>query len=64
MRVKPTAQHVALLATNLQGNHQANAVIDSKTGACLEYKHQIKGPTKAIWEMFFANEIGRLAQGS
>ena len=25
--------------------------------------HLIKGPTKAIWENSFANEIGRLAQG-
>ena len=25
--------------------------------------HLVKGPTKAIWENSFANEIGRLAQG-
>ena len=32
-RVEPMAQHVALLATNLQGQHQANIVIDLTTGA-------------------------------
>ena len=34
-RVEPTAQHVAVLATNLQGHHQANIVIDPTTGASL-----------------------------
>ena len=27
-------------------------------------RHLAKGPTKAIWENSFANEIGRLAQGA
>ena len=57
------AQHVAVLATNIQGHHQANFFIDPTTGASLEYGHLIKGPTKSIWENSFANEIGRLAQG-
>ena len=48
-RVDPMAQHAAVLATNLQGNHQANVVIDPTTGASLEYRHLIKGPTKSIW---------------
>ena len=56
-------QHVEVIATNLKGHHQANVVIDPKTGALLEYRHLIKGTTKAIWENSFANEIGRLAQG-
>ena len=56
-------QHVAILATNLQRHHQANFVIDPKTGASLEYRNLVKGPTKAIWESSFAHEIGRLAQG-
>ena len=47
-RVEPMAQHVALLATNMQGNHQANVVIDPTTGVSLEYRHLIKGPTKSI----------------
>ena len=47
--VDPMAQHVSVLATKLQVNHQANVVIDSTTGASLEYGHLIKGPTKAIW---------------
>ena len=62
-QVEPMAQHVAVLATNMQGNHQENVVIDSTTGASLEYKHLTKGPTKAIWENSFADEIGQLAQG-
>ena len=57
------AQHVAVIAKNLQGHHQSNIVIDPTTGASLEYRHIIKGPTKSIWENSFANEIGRLAQG-
>ena len=51
------AQHVAILATNLQGYHQENVVIDPTTGASLEYRNLVKGPNKAIWENSFANEI-------
>ena len=57
------AQHVAILATNLQGHHQANFVIDPTTGTSLEHRNLVKGPTKAIWENSFENEIGQLAQG-
>ena len=57
------AQHVAILARNRQVNHQANVVIDLTTGASLEYRHLVKGPTKSILGNSFANEIGRLAQG-
>ena len=32
-RVEPMAQHVAVLAINLQGRHQVNVVIDLTTGA-------------------------------
>ena len=45
------AQHVEVLATNLQVHHQENVVIDPTTGASLEYMHLIKGLTKAIWEI-------------
>ena len=62
-RVEPMAKHIAVLATNLQGRHQSNVFIDPTTGASLEYMHLIKGPTKSIWEISFANEICRLAQG-
>ena len=62
-RVDPMAQHVAVLATNLQGHHQENVVIDPITGASLEYMHLIKGQTRDIWENSFANKIVRLAQG-
>ena len=51
-------QHAAILARNIQEHHQANIVIDPTTGASLEYRHLVKGPTKAIWENSFANEIG------
>ena len=57
------AQHVSVLSTNLRAHHQSNVVIDPKTVASLEYRHLIKGTTKAIWENSFANEIDRLAQG-
>ena len=50
-RVEPMAQHDEILARNLQGHHQANVVIDPTTGASLEYRHLIKGPTKDIWEI-------------
>ena len=59
----PMEQHVTVLATNLQGHHQANIVIDPTTGASLEYRHIIKGPTKAIRGNLFANKIYQLAQG-
>ena len=62
-RVEPMVQHFSILARNLQGHHQENVVIEPITGASLEYRHLVKGPTKAIWENSFANEIGRLAQG-
>ena len=32
-QVEPMAQHVAVLATNMQGDHQTNGVIDPETGA-------------------------------
>ena len=47
-RVEPMAQHIVLLATNLQGNHQANVVIDPTTGASVEYRRLIRGPNIAI----------------
>ena len=64
IRVEPMAQHFAILARNSQGNHQANVVIDLTTGASLEYRHLVKGPTKSICENSFANEIVRLSQGA
>ena len=61
-RVEPMAQHVAILARNLHGHHQANVFIDPTTGASLQYRHLVKGPTKAIWENSFADDIGLLAK--
>ena len=60
--LEPTAQHVALLVTNIKGHHQTNVVIEPTTGASLKYRHLIKEPTKAIWNNSFANKIGQLAQ--
>ena len=57
------AQDVSSISTKLQGNQQANVVIDPTTGASLEYRHLIKGPTKSNWEILLANKIRRLAQG-
>ena len=62
-RVEEMAQHVAVLEKNLQGHHQANVFIDPTTRASLEHRHLINGPTKAIWENSFANEIVHLVQG-
>ena len=45
---KKTAQKIAVLATNLQVNHQANVFIDPTTGASIEYRHLIERPTEAI----------------
>ena len=28
-----------------------------------EYRHMIRGPERKIWEIYFANELGQLAQG-
>ena len=50
-KVEPMSQHVAVLATNLQGNNQSNVAIEPTTGASLEYRHIIKGPPKAVWEI-------------
>ena len=61
--MEPTSQNVAVLATNLQGQHRANVFIDPTTGALLEYRHLIKVPTKSIWENLFENEIRRLEKG-
>ena len=52
MRVDPTAHHVAVIAKNMQEYHQANVVIYPTTGEYLEYRHLIKGPTKAVWVFF------------
>ena len=51
------AQHVTVLATNMQGQHQANVVIDPTTGELLEYRHLIKGPTKAIWAIHLQTKL-------
>ena len=52
------AQHVAVLSTNMEGHHQANVVIAPTAGASLEYRHIVKGTTKAIRENSFANATG------
>ena len=53
--VDPTEQHIAVIATNLQGHNQEIFFIDPTTGAFLEYRHISKGSTKYIWENPFAN---------
>ena len=55
------AQHVAILSRNFQGHHQENVVIDPTTGASLEYMHIVKGPTKAIRPISFADEFSQMA---
>ena len=46
------AQHVAVIAKNLQVHNKENVVIDQKTGASLEYRHLIKGPTKTLGKIY------------
>jgi len=42
----------------------AGAVLDSKTGELLEYRHLLKRPHyREVWGNAFGKEIGRLAQG-
>ena len=48
MIVETTTQHIAVLATNIQGQHQSNVFIDPTTGSSLEYRHLVKVPTRAI----------------
>ena len=43
--------------------HQMAPVIDSKTGASLEYRHLIKTAEKEVWKTALANEFGRLVNG-
>ena len=45
-------------------DHLAFAVIDEETGKALEYRDLIKlEKYKNVWEMSYANELGRLTQG-
>ena len=60
--MEPTEQHAEVITTNMQEHHQSIFVIESTTGESLEYRNLIEGPTKSIWEIFFANETGQLAQ--
>ena len=46
------ALHVAVLATNMQGNHQEMFFIYPTTGASIEYRNLIKGPNKVIMGKF------------
>ena len=55
--MEPLEKHVAVLAKNLQGHHQAIFVIEPTTGASLEYRYLIKVPTKTIWGKSFEIEI-------
>ena len=56
-RVEPMAQHIEILARNLQGHHQAIFFIDPTTGASLEYRHILKGPRKYIWDIHLQMEL-------
>ena len=42
--------------------HMGYPVINTDTGASLEYRHLIQGPDKDIWVKALANNFGRLAQ--
>ena len=45
-------------------SEMAAAVLDGDTGELMEYRHLMKNPKyKKIWEKYFGNEVGRLAQG-
>ena len=42
---------------------EAKSVTHPITGQAQEYRHLMKGDEKEIWNKFFANKLGRLAQG-
>ena len=42
---------------------EISSVLDPSTGVSLEYNELIKGPTATTWQISFANELGRLANG-
>ena len=52
----------SLTAQSLK-THEANAVTHQISGLAQEYRHLIKLPERKIWEIYFANELGQLAQG-
>ena len=43
--------------------HEPNSVTHQISGVAQEYRHLIKGPEREIWEISFANELRKLAQG-
>ena len=62
-RGKKNYMPIYALAEKFQKKHEANAVNYQIYGVSQEYKHPIKGPERKIWEISFANELGKLAQG-
>ena len=41
-----------------------NAVLNKDIGELMEYRHLIGDPKyREIWEQYYGNELGRLAQG-
>ena len=45
-------------------SHWANSIIDTISGASVEYRHLVKSHKHQVpWTTSFANELGRLAQG-
>ncbi len=53
-----------LALCKLATNHFLGAIIDKNIGTMLEYQHLVENPAmKSVWEMSFANKIGRLFQG-
>jgi hypothetical protein len=53
-----------LAIENHVAHHFIGAVIKDKPGNMLEYLHLVKNKsTRALWEISFANKIGRLFQG-
>ena len=42
---------------------KANSVTHKISGVAQEYRHLIKVPERKIWEKYFANKLGQLAQG-
>ena len=62
-RGKKTPIPLYALTAQFQKNHEENAVTHQISGVAQEYIHLIKVQERKIWEIYFANELGQLAQG-
>ena len=51
------------MTSQCQTPRKSNSVIHQTSAVAQEYRHMIKGSERKIWEISFANKLGKLAQG-